>query len=528
MAFARDDMVRRGPEKWTYRTTDGLSTVLAAGYFNDVHALLEAGDTIDVSLLSDLLSNPSTTALSHVSLLVSSLSGGTVTTESAAQSSLGLINVRDYGAVGDGVTDDTAAFQAAFAALPTYGGTVLVPPASGHYVLTANVFASIGTRKTVLVQLNGWIEVSVTQIIPRDVTVTGLGRSQSVDSGTRFGSGIRASSTFSTSAALVFIGETGVSTHGTAIRDLCLDGRGRALYAVDGDSIQELAGLQRLHIYNCTNGVRLINSAQSATNYLIEDLEVYLSASSTGVGIELYNDRISPATLRRCTVNLLSGSPSGTIGYLLRGYNINAQSLFAESMTTGVQIGETTVNSSCVAINVQGIASYGTANTVRIRNNGGSPMKGISLHNVTSTDSTYLILDDKYAQTVPRSWGRDVVNAWDIHDGNIVTTAHSQRYAVTLAAGATADLDVRGAKELIVTVDAAGSSVTGIAAGTVGRTITAWRASGGGTLTWTHDSGTTGNRIYCQGGASFTQAYDEVVELHYGLNSTTYWYARKL
>lgn len=101
MAFARDDMVRRGPEKWTYRTTDGLSTVLAAGYFNDVHALLEAGDTIDVSLLSDLLSNPSTTALSHVSLLVSSLSGGTVTTESAAQSSLGLINVRDYGAAGN-------------------------------------------------------------------------------------------------------------------------------------------------------------------------------------------------------------------------------------------------------------------------------------------------------------------------------------------------------------------------------------------------------------------------------------------
>ena len=47
-------------------------------------------------------------------------------------------NVLDYGAAGDGVTDDTAAIQAAFdAASAAGGGTVLVPP--GYYVVSATL-----------------------------------------------------------------------------------------------------------------------------------------------------------------------------------------------------------------------------------------------------------------------------------------------------------------------------------------------------------------------------------------------------
>src|SRR5262245_54016509 len=49
------------------------------------------------------------------------------------------INVKNYGAMGDGATDDTTAFQAAVNALPSAGGTVYVPP--GDYVIdpTRNV-----------------------------------------------------------------------------------------------------------------------------------------------------------------------------------------------------------------------------------------------------------------------------------------------------------------------------------------------------------------------------------------------------
>jgi len=44
-------------------------------------------------------------------------------------------NVRDYGALGNGSADDTAAFQNAIDSLPSSGGTVFVPP--GNYMIDA-------------------------------------------------------------------------------------------------------------------------------------------------------------------------------------------------------------------------------------------------------------------------------------------------------------------------------------------------------------------------------------------------------
>jgi hypothetical protein len=45
------------------------------------------------------------------------------------------VNVLEYGAKGDGVTDDTAAFQRAHDALPPSGGTLDIPPRRGDYVV---------------------------------------------------------------------------------------------------------------------------------------------------------------------------------------------------------------------------------------------------------------------------------------------------------------------------------------------------------------------------------------------------------
>src|SRR5688572_28977480 len=45
------------------------------------------------------------------------------------------IDIRSFGAKGDGQSDDTAAFDAAIRALPVTGGTILVPP--GTYMLRA-------------------------------------------------------------------------------------------------------------------------------------------------------------------------------------------------------------------------------------------------------------------------------------------------------------------------------------------------------------------------------------------------------
>jgi len=51
-----------------------------------------------------------------------------------------IVSVKDFGAVGDGVTDDTAAFQAAHDALPATGGTIFGPV--GTYLLNQTVQGS--------------------------------------------------------------------------------------------------------------------------------------------------------------------------------------------------------------------------------------------------------------------------------------------------------------------------------------------------------------------------------------------------
>lgn len=57
--------------------------------------------------------------------------------ESGKGGSSELLDVKDYGARGDGTTDDTVAIQAAFTAAGAAGGTALIPP--GTYAVTAQL-----------------------------------------------------------------------------------------------------------------------------------------------------------------------------------------------------------------------------------------------------------------------------------------------------------------------------------------------------------------------------------------------------
>lgn len=55
------------------------------------------------------------------------------------------VSVKDFGAVGDGTTDDTAAFQNAIQALPASGGILVIPP--GTYYLSSNpTGGTVGAR----------------------------------------------------------------------------------------------------------------------------------------------------------------------------------------------------------------------------------------------------------------------------------------------------------------------------------------------------------------------------------------------
>lgn len=78
---------------------------------------------------------------------------------------LQIFYVRDFGAVGDGVTDDTIALQAAFAAVDAVGGTLIIPQPPVAYLISGDV----GIR-------NGFTPVSVVgfnSLIKRAPTLSG-------------------------------------------------------------------------------------------------------------------------------------------------------------------------------------------------------------------------------------------------------------------------------------------------------------------------------------------------------------------
>lgn len=93
---------------------------------------------------------------SHDAVNLTVTSAGTGATERTIKAKLDdVVSVKDFGAVGDGVTDDTAAIQAAIDSLTT-GGTVYFPHTSATYLCTANINVPVGLTTAVDLRGSNW------------------------------------------------------------------------------------------------------------------------------------------------------------------------------------------------------------------------------------------------------------------------------------------------------------------------------------------------------------------------------------
>ena len=98
-----------------------------------------------VTGIVNYISNLASLGTSTGSTFVSTTNGGAGSVTRTVASKLNdIVNVKDFGAVGNGVTDDTASVQAAINSLGSAGGTVIIPDGCSLYIasnltITANV-----------------------------------------------------------------------------------------------------------------------------------------------------------------------------------------------------------------------------------------------------------------------------------------------------------------------------------------------------------------------------------------------------
>ena len=91
-------------------------------------------------------------------------------------------NVRDFGARGDGIADDTLAFRAAVAAIPETGGTLYIPQGTygltGNINLKSNIVVKGAGGLTILksIKTGSWGDTGILQILPgvSQVTISDL------------------------------------------------------------------------------------------------------------------------------------------------------------------------------------------------------------------------------------------------------------------------------------------------------------------------------------------------------------------
>lgn len=239
------------------------------------------------------------------------------------------LDVRDFGAVGDGRRDDTPAFQAAVDALPESGGTVRVP--AGNYLI--NPLRSVRLRSRMHLAMDADTRlVAMSNAAPRayvlllqqvqDVEVSGgriLGdRERHLGSAGEWGHGVmvRGSSGIrlhdlhisrcwgdgiSVGGLSGIAGLAPLPSRDVVIRDVTCQGNRRQGLTIGRSRHVQVLGCSFLDTGGVLPGCGIDiepDPGGDARDILIQDC---LAQSNQGAGIQLY-ERVRDVTIRRCRI----------------------------------------------------------------------------------------------------------------------------------------------------------------------------------------------------------------------------------
>lgn len=149
---------------------------------------------------------------------------------------MSVVNVMDYGATGNGSTDDTAAIQNAIDALPITGGVVFFPIPASCYKITATL--TIGTGTSSVVSTRQGVVLFGAGMPPAPVNFTGYPAS----------SGVRIKWVNASGDSMIAIKGP---LQGWGLKNLSLDGNSQATVGVKVTSAQ-FGDCRNLSIQNCT------------------------------------------------------------------------------------------------------------------------------------------------------------------------------------------------------------------------------------------------------------------------------------
>lgn len=305
------------------------------------------------------------------------------------------VSVQDFGAVGNGITDDTAKMQAAIDAVYTAGGGKVVVPAGSTFIVSAVSYAGIGTGVTSLVlknnvtlQIDGVIKVKDNAYGPGALygvirsLDAGVSNAAIIGSGTVDGNvanqiaGIQASNIYLTCNENVVVkGINSINSNGLGIQLIPVSGSTWRYGAVQDCFVSNCSniGIQVSHaLFLAITGNRITTCANNGIDVYGEDGTSTADDGLIAISANTIGDTLSGIfveTTSRCAVtgNTISGSTIGIAVNRINGQpklitvvgNVTADdcdtAFSATGDTGGVLVSENNFGFSSVGAQIGGI-----------------------------------------------------------------------------------------------------------------------------------------------------------------------------